>query len=86
MSITGSPKLDKEDLRNTIADVIDRDVEDVQDTTLFMADLNVDSLIALEVLVVLERRYGVKLEESQLRDITCLQRAYEVISEKMGES
>jgi acyl carrier protein len=75
--------LDKEDLRRTVADVLEREPEEITDHVLFVDELAVDSLVALEVLVVLERRYGVKIEEERLREITCLQRAYEVVAEKL---
>ena len=43
--------LEKEDLRVTIADVLDVDVEDVTDEANFVNDLGIDSLMAMEVLV-----------------------------------
>jgi acyl carrier protein len=86
MSATGNTVLDKEDLRQTIATVVEADPAEVTDEALFIEDLGVDSLIALEVLVVLERKYGVKLDESRLTEITCLRRAYEVIAQELGEA
>jgi|GEM_PF-2557835 hypothetical protein len=67
---------DREDLRATVARVLEVDVEEVTDTASFVDDLGADSLIGLEVIVVLEKRYGVKLTESALRNITCLDDAY----------
>jgi acyl carrier protein len=81
---TGSAVLNMEDLRRTVAEVIERDPEEVTNDALFIQELEVDSLLALEVLVVLERRYGVKIEEERLAEITCLQRAYEIVAEKLG--
>ena len=75
--------LDKEELRATVADILDLDVEEVADDALFVEDLDVDSLIALEVMVVLERKYGVKLAESELKDVTSLERAYDLLAEKL---
>lgn len=75
--------LDKEQLRATIADVLDVEVAAVTDDANFIKDLEVDSLMALEVMVVLEKRYRVKLAESELKEITCLQRAYDLLGEKL---
>ncbi|MFC5884956.1 acyl carrier protein [Kitasatospora sp. CM 4170] len=75
--------LDKEDLRATIAQVLDVDVAELADDTGFIADLGVDSLLALEVVVVLEKKYGVRLEESQFPRITSLAGTYEVLGEKL---
>jgi acyl carrier protein len=76
--------LDKEELRSTVAEVLDVDLEDVGDDTLFIDDLEVDSLMALEVMVVLEKKYQVKLDESELKEITCLRRAYELLTGKLA--
>lgn len=75
---------DREELRQTVADVLDVPVEELTDEALFAEDLGVDSLMALEVMVVLERRYRVKLDESQLKEVTTLQRVHELLTERLG--
>ena len=76
--------LEKEELRATIADILDVEVADVTDEAHFMQDLEVDSLMALEVMVALEKKYQVKIKESQLREITCLSKAYDLLVDKLG--
>ncbi|QTR06016.1 acyl carrier protein, partial [Saccharothrix algeriensis] len=49
----------------------------------FIEDLGVDSLMALEVMVVLEKKYGVKIAESELREVTNLKKAYDLLTEKL---
>lgn len=75
--------LDKEDLRSTVADVLDVEEASVTDDALFVDDLGVDSLMALEVMVVLEKKYGVKLTEEELHEVSCLQKAHDLIAEKL---
>ncbi|WP_406383524.1 acyl carrier protein [Streptomyces sp. NBC_01618] len=75
--------LDKEELRSTVAQVLDVEVAEVTDDALFVDDLEVDSLMALEVVVVLEKKYGVKLPESELRQIVTLQSAYDLLAGKL---
>ena len=77
--------LDREELRRTVADVLDVDVSDVTDDAHFVNDLEVDSLIALEVMVVLERKYRVKLVEAELRQVTTLDRAYALLAGKLRD-
>lgn len=74
--------LDKEDLRRIIARVLDVDVTAVTDDASFTGDLEVDSLLALEVVVVLEQTYGFPFEEQELQRVTSLNNAYEVLTEK----
>lgn len=75
--------LDMDDLRTVIADVLDVDEEDLTDDADFIEDLGVDSLMALEVMVVLEKKYAVKLGEEELKKITCLRAAHDLIAEKL---
>ncbi len=77
-------ELDREDLRRTVADVLDLEVADVTDDARFVEDLEVDSLMALEVMVVLERKYGVKLAESELQRVSTLDGAFGLLSEKLA--
>jgi acyl carrier protein len=76
--------LDQEDLRRTLARVLRVDVAEVGDETLFIEDLEVDSLLALEVAVALEKRYGVRMVEADLRRLTCLRAAHELMQAKLA--
>jgi acyl carrier protein len=71
--------LDKEELRALVAQVLDVDVAEITDEAKFVDDLEVDSLMALEVVVVLEKKYGIKLPESDLKHIVHLQSAYDLL-------
>ncbi|MGW2812602.1 acyl carrier protein [Streptomyces sp. NPDC001415] len=76
------PVLDLEDLRHTIAEVIDIDVNEVTDTADFKEDLDVDSLLAMEILVTLERKYQVKVNEANLQDVRSLKSVFDLLTEK----
>ncbi|WP_406200641.1 acyl carrier protein [Kitasatospora sp. NBC_01560] len=76
--------LDKEELRAVVAQVLDVDTAEVTDDARFVDDLEVDSLMALEVVVVLEKTYGVKLPESDLKRITTLQNAHDVLLARLA--
>ncbi|MFC0602041.1 acyl carrier protein [Streptomyces palmae] len=77
--------LDIDELRTVVADVLDVDEAEITNEADFIEDLGVDSLMALEIMVVLERKYSIKLDEEQLKKITCLQAAYDLIDEKLGK-
>ncbi|OKK07790.1 polyketide-8 synthase acyl carrier protein [Streptomyces sp. CB03234] len=77
------PALDLEDLRRTIAEVIDVDVDEVTHTADFKEDLDVDSLLAMEILVTLERKYQVKVNESNLQDVRSLESVFDLLAEKV---
>ncbi|MGW7357577.1 acyl carrier protein [Streptomyces sp. NPDC054802] len=80
----GTPTvLDKEELRAVVAQVLDVDESEITDDARFVDDLEVDSLMALEVVVVLEKKYGIKLPESDLKQIVTLRRAYDLLLGKL---
>jgi len=83
MSDQSAAVLDKENLRATVAEVLDVDETSVTDEAQFTDELGVDSLMALEVMVVLEKKYSVKLAEDELRKVSCLQKAYDLLAEKL---
>ncbi|MCX4807332.1 acyl carrier protein [Streptomyces sp. NPDC058682] len=75
--------LDKEELRALVAHVLDVEVAEVTDDVRFTDDLEVDSLMALEIVVVLEKKYAVRLPESELKQIVTLQSAYDLLLGKL---
>ncbi|GGV89057.1 acyl carrier protein [Streptomyces massasporeus] len=75
--------LDKEELRALVAQVLDVDVAEVTDDARLVDDLEVDSLMALEVVVILEKTYGIKLPESDLKQIVTLRSAYDLLLGKL---
>jgi acyl carrier protein len=83
MSNSPTTTLEIEDLRRTVAEVLDVDEALVTDDASFIDDLGVDSLMALEVMVVLEKKYHVKLDESELREVSSLKKAYGLLSDKL---
>lgn len=76
--------IDREELRIIVADVLDVEVDELTDDAHFVDDLEVDSLMALEVMVVLERRYSVKLGENELKEVTSLDKAHALLLDKVG--
>jgi acyl carrier protein len=70
------------ELRQTIAEILDVPAESITDNARFIDDLGVDSLMALEIMVVLEKKYAIKIAEAELPRITCLRAVYDVVNEK----
>jgi acyl carrier protein len=78
--------LDPEELRGLLAGVLDVDPGAVTDSADFVKDLNVDSLLALEVMVALEKKYKIALDEDELKNITSLAQVRELVEAKLAES
>lgn len=84
MSDLNATRLDLDDLRRTVAQVLDVTAADVTDDVVFTDDLGANSLLALEVLVVLEEKYGVTFTEAEAVSMTSLPRTWELLSAKLG--
>jgi acyl carrier protein len=84
MSMSVEQTLDPEDLRRFVADVLDVEVDNVTDDAHFVAELGVDSLKALEVLVALERKYQIKISEDEVRDMTTFAEVRDLVAGKVG--
>jgi acyl carrier protein len=80
---TSAKTLDPEELRGFVADVLDVDQESVTDDAHFVAELGVDSLKALEVLVALERKYQIKISEDEVRDMTTFAEVRDLVQGKL---
>lgn len=61
--------IDRDTLRNLVADVLDVDPAVVTDDAHFVDDLDVDSLMALELAVTLERDFGIKIESEEVGEV-----------------
>ena len=75
--------LDKEALRELVADALDVDVEELTDDAHYVETLGVDSLMGLEILVQLEKRFGVKISEEEFGRITNFGQTFELLAGKI---
>lgn len=73
-----------EGLRDLIADLLDVEPEAITDEVHFVEDLGVDSLLALELAVTLERRYGVKVESHEVVDVQTMRDVRELLAKKLS--
>ncbi len=55
-----------EDIKKVIADVLQTEASEISDDSHLYDDLGVDSLMGLEILVMLEEEFGIEIEEEQL--------------------
>ncbi len=76
--------VDVEELRELMADTLDVVPEALTDDALFLEDLEVDSLIALEMAVTLERRYHVRITEHEIKDIRRLADVRDLLDRKLA--
>jgi acyl carrier protein len=69
----------KNGIRQIVSRVLEVDPEKITDEAHFVKDLRADSLMALEILVALEKEYKVKLSEENLKAMLTLKEAVELM-------
>ncbi len=75
-----------ESLRELMADVLDIDADTIADDARFIEDLGMDSLMALEIMVALEKKYSVKLKQDDLPKIKNLKDVRALVLEKTQQA
>jgi acyl carrier protein len=71
-------------VRELIAEITERDPSEVSDTALFIEDLGIDSLMAIEMLVSMDKKYKVQIPEEEFKDIKCVNDAVAVVQKYVG--
>jgi acyl carrier protein len=66
------------------ADLFSVTPEEVHSAESFVADLGADSLLAIELLVQLEKRYSITIPESELPRMVNLRGVYDATAEHAG--
>ena len=62
-------ELIKSEIKRLIADVTEREPEEVTDTASFGEDLGVDSLMAMEVMVAVDKKFKIDIPEEEFGKI-----------------
>jgi len=84
MSPIDNSKLEKE-LKALIAEIVEIDESKITPEASFIEDLGMDSMMALEILASIEKKYKIKIPEENLTKITSLNKTLEVVNKFLGE-
>jgi len=71
----------KEELRALIAEIAEKD--EIPDDVAFK-DLGIDSMMGVEIVAAIERKYHVKIDDSELLQITTLNSSMQLVQKKLG--
>jgi len=73
----------KEELRKLIAEIAE--IDTIPDDTHFK-ELGIDSMMGVEIVAAIERQYKVKFDDAELASVSTLNRSYDLVVEKLGET
>ncbi|MFH1858240.1 MAG: acyl carrier protein [Candidatus Omnitrophota bacterium] len=74
----------EDEIRSLIAEIIEVEPSKIKLDTHLVNDLGIDSMMALEILAAVEKKYKVKIPEGYLPKMTSLAGAVEVAKEMMS--
>ena len=71
------------DLRDLVAELAELPVEEVETDTPF-EDAGIDSLLAMEIAVHVERRFGVRFEDTELNTVQSVRQRADAVRQKQA--
>lgn len=72
----------KDELRALISEIAE--VDTIPDDTHFK-DLGIDSMMGVEIVAAIERQYQIKIPDSELKEISTLNKSYELVLAKLPQ-
>lgn len=73
-----------EDLKTLVAEIIEVDRSQLTPATHFIHDLEMDSLMSLELLTALEKKYDIRIPEEALPEFATLAGVVDVVSARLA--
>ncbi|MER6467514.1 MULTISPECIES: acyl carrier protein [Streptomyces] len=85
---TQIPALDdaaRTQIKDIVCDILELELDEVSDTSLFKEEHDADSLRTIEILASLERTFGITLKQSELSRMVNLAGVYAVVAEAKAQ-
>ncbi len=71
----------KQRIADIVCEILEINPSELTDTSRFVEDHNADSLRAIEILAILEREFGIEIDQSELAKMVNLDAVCEVVAE-----
>ncbi len=81
-----TPEKVREEVKRLISELTEREPEEITDTALFVEDLGVDSLMAIEVMVALDKRYKIDIPEAEFNKIKNVNDAVATVMQHLSKA
>jgi len=82
------PQVNADDIRNTVrafvAKITEREPEEISDTTDFQKDLDIDSLMAMEMMVSVNKKYRIEILDEEFGGIRNVSDAVAVVQRHLA--
>ncbi len=74
------------DIRSLVAEIIEKDPSEIKSDARFVEDLGVDSMMALEILAGIEKKYKISIPEEKLADFKTLDSIVAIAKEYLAKN
>jgi acyl carrier protein len=68
----------EEEVRSVVAGILEREPAQIDGEARLVQDLGMDSMMALEIIASIEKKYKIRLPEQELQNVTTLNRVIEL--------
>ena len=76
----------RKEVRRLVAEITERGPEEISDTALFVEDLGIDSLMAIEMLVAVDKKYRIQIPEEEFGQIKNVNDAVKIVQRHLAEA
>ena len=76
----------RNEVKRLIAEVTERETSEISDTADFIQDLEIDSLMAIEILVSVDKKYKIEIPEDEFRKILNINDAVEAVQRHLAQA
>ena len=74
----------EQDIRKLLAEILETDPESIDGNASFVKDLGMDSMMALEILAGIEKKYRIAIPEDMLPKFTDLNTTIKIVKDLLG--
>ena len=75
----------KKEIKKMVFDIAEIPEEEIKDDARFAEDLGIDSMMALEIVASIEKKYKIVIPEEKIPTIRSLKNVYELMGELSGK-
>jgi acyl carrier protein len=76
----------EQDIRNLLAEILETDPQSIDGNASFVKDLGMDSMMALEILAGIEKKYRIVIPEETLPKFTDLNTTVKLVKELLAKA
>ena len=73
----------KKDVKKKVSEITELPEEKLKEDAKFVEDLGVDSMMALEIVASIEKKYKISIAEEEIPKIRCLNDVYAILQKQL---